>query len=110
LGATHIAKEKPVPKGYWIGQLDITDPAIYNTYKLADVEPFKDYGARYVVRGGRQESPEGHWRSRTVVIEFPSYDAAVACYHDPQFQAIMAVRKLSSIADVVIVEGHEPEG
>jgi uncharacterized protein (DUF1330 family) len=59
------------------------------------------------VRGGSQENPEGSWRSRTVVIEFPSYEAAVACYNDPKYRAAMAVRKLASIGDIVIVEGYE---
>jgi len=96
-----------VSKGYWVGQFDVTDHAIFNTYTLANIEPFKEYGARFVVRGGSQENPEGSWRSRTVVIEFPSYEAAVACYNDPKYRAAMAVRKLASIGDIVIVEGYE---
>ena len=36
---------------------------------------------------------EGASRSRTVVIEFPDYASAVACYHSPEYQAAAALRK-----------------
>ena len=37
----------------------------------------KQYGARFLVRAGRFENPEGGSRARNAVIEFPSYQAAL---------------------------------
>ena len=50
--------------------------------------------------------PEGKARSRTVVIEFPSYDAAHACYFSPAYQAVKKLRDGNAQVDLVIVEGY----
>ena len=94
-------------KGYWIGRVDISDPDQYAKYIAANAEPFAKYGARFLVRSGRFENPEGTCRSRNVVIEFPSYEAALACYDSPQYQAAKALRDPISTADLVIIEGYD---
>ena len=43
----------------------------------ANATPFGVFGARFLVRGGTREVVEGKVRGRTVVIEFPSYAAAL---------------------------------
>ena len=60
-----------------------------------------------MVRGGKFENPEGASRSRNVVIEFPDYAAALACYHSPEYQANIKVRQPNAIADIVIIEGYD---
>ena len=49
----------------------------------ANLAIFKKFGARYVVRGGKFTGVEGESRSRNVVIEFPDYATALACYQSP---------------------------
>jgi uncharacterized protein (DUF1330 family) len=85
----------------------VSDPQVYEKYKAANAAPFAEFGARFIVRGGDQEVREGTVRSRTVVIEFPSYEAAVACYDSPDYQAAFDIRKEVSIGDMVIVKGYE---
>ena len=68
---------------------------------------FNKFGGRYVVRGGRFTGVEGQSRSRNVVIEFPDYDTAMACYQSPEYQANIKVRQPHSIADLIIVEGYD---
>jgi uncharacterized protein (DUF1330 family) len=94
-------------KGYWIGHVDVADPEAYKAYVVANAEPFKKYGARFLVRGGRFENPEGTSRSRNVIIEFPSYQAAVACWHSPEYQRAAKLRQPVSTIDLVIIEGYE---
>lgn len=94
-------------KGYWIAHGDVTDPKVYEEYKAANAAPFAEFGARFVVRGGPQKVAEGTARSRTVVIEFPSYDAAIRCYNSPTYQAAKAIREPISASDLVIVEGYD---
>jgi uncharacterized protein (DUF1330 family) len=50
---------------------------------------------------------EGKFRGRTVVLEYPSYEAALACYHSPDYQAAKKLRDATSQADLVIVEGYD---
>ena len=68
---------------------------------------FKKFGGRFVVRGGKFECPEGSARSRNVVIEFPDYAAALACYNSPRYQANIKIRVAHSIGDVLIIEGYD---
>ena len=94
-------------KAYWVAHVDVADPQVYDEYRRLNAAPFAEFGARFIVRGGEQEVREGTARSRTVVIEFPSYEAAVACFESPAYQAAMAVRTAVSTADMVIVRGYE---
>lgn len=94
-------------KGYWIGRIDVTDPEAYKKYVAANGAAFARFGGRFLVRGGDFEAPEGIPRARNVVIEFPSYEAARACYASPEYRAALAHRLDAAIADILIIEGHE---
>ncbi|PIE14433.1 MAG: hypothetical protein CSA70_01365 [Rhodobacterales bacterium] len=94
-------------KGYWIGRVDVDDIEEYKKYVAANAAPFAEYGGRFLIRGGRFENPEGTSRSRNVVIEFPSYQAALECYHSDGYQAAKALRDPVSTGDIVIIEGYE---
>jgi uncharacterized protein (DUF1330 family) len=94
-------------KGYWIVRVDITDMEQYKAYIAANAAPLSKFGARFLVRGGRYENPEGTSRARNAVIEFPSYQAAVDCWHSPEYQAVLKLREPVSTADLVIVEGYD---
>ena len=94
-------------KGYWIVRVDIADPEKYKAYVAANAAPLKKYGARFIVRSGQFENPEGTGRARNVVLEFPSYKAAVDCWHSPEYQQVLKLRQPVSTADLVIIEGYE---
>jgi uncharacterized protein (DUF1330 family) len=96
-------------KGYWIGHVDVTDPEGYKAYMTADMVPFGKFGGRFLVRGGAHEVVEGKVRARTVVLEFPSYRAALECYRSADYQAAAALRKGRAELDLVIIEGCEAE-
>ena len=95
-------------KGYWIGGVDVTDPEGYKRYIAANAVPFGKFGARFLIRGGRCEVMEGRSRARNVVMEFPSYDAALACYRSDDYQAAAALRKGTAEVDLVIIEAFDP--
>jgi uncharacterized protein (DUF1330 family) len=94
-------------KGYWIAHVDVTEPEGYKAYAQADMDPFGLYGGRFLVRGGRYELEEGAARSRSVVIEFPTYEAALACYKSPGYQAAAALRKGRAEFDLIVIEGYD---
>jgi uncharacterized protein (DUF1330 family) len=95
-------------KAYWIARVDVKDPEAYKSYVSGAAPAFAQYGAKFLVRGGHYFAPEGQARTRNVVIEFPSYQAAVDCYNSPVYQEARAHRLPVSTAEVVIVEGVEP--
>lgn len=96
-----------MPRGYWVAHVDVHDPQAYEAYRQANAAAFAKYGARFIIRGAPQTQMEGHTRARTVVIEFPSLEAAHACYASPEYQAAKALRDPVSTGDLVILEGWE---
>lgn len=94
-------------KGYWVAFADVNDPEGYKAYVAENAKAFRKFGGNFLARGGKYEAAEGTPRSRTVVIEFPSYQAAVDCYHSPEYVQAMALRKGKSVMDLSIVEGYE---
>ena len=92
-------------KGYWICNLDITEPKVHARYIEANAAAFKAYKGRFVVRGGTQSIREGTARSRQVVIEFDDYATALACYESDLYQAAKKLREGISPGSLVIVEG-----
>lgn len=103
----HERPEKTMPKGYWIVRVDIADLEKYKAYIAANGAPLKKYGARFLVRAGRFENPEGTSRTRNAVIEFPTYQAALDCWKSPEYQEALALRQPVSTADLIIIEGYE---
>ena len=94
-------------KGYWVARVDVTDPAGYQKYVAANAAAFRKYGARFIVRGGQSEAPEGTARARNVVLEFADYATALACYRSAEYQAAKALRDGCGEADLLIIEGYD---
>ena len=94
-------------KGYWIGRIDVHDPEAYKAYVATATPAYREFGATFLVRGGEFDPVEGQSRSRNVVIEFPSYEAALACYHSETYQRARAIRQEFSDGELLIVRGHE---
>jgi uncharacterized protein (DUF1330 family) len=92
-------------KAYWIARVDVNDPEAYKAYISGAGPVFERYGAKFIVRGGKFHAAEGKARARNVVIEFPSFQAALDCYNDPDYEAARAHRLPVSSAEIVIVEG-----
>jgi uncharacterized protein (DUF1330 family) len=94
-------------KGYWIARVDVHDLEAYKAYVAANAAPIAKFGGRFLVRAGRFENPEGGSRSRNVVLEFPSYQAALDCYRSPEYQAAVQIRLPVSTVDMVVIEGYD---
>ncbi|RMS23013.1 hypothetical protein ALP69_100473 [Pseudomonas syringae pv. aceris] len=94
-------------KAYWIAHVDVTDPQQYSEYTQRAPAAFELFGGRFLARGGRSEALEGRDApQRTVIIEFESYEKALACYRSPEYQHAMSHRQGASKAEIVIVEGQ----
>ncbi len=94
-------------KGYWIASGEVSDVEQYKKYAAANAIPFAKFGAKFLVRGGAFECMEGSTASRNVVIEFPSYEAALACYKSPEYQAAIELRKPASRLNLIVIQGYD---
>ena len=97
-----------MPKGYWIARITVHNPERYKDYVTTATPAYKEFGAKFLVRGGQSNAVEGEGRPRNVVIEFDSYEKAVACYNSPAYVAARAIRQEVADGELIIVEG--PEG
>lgn len=96
-------------KAYWIAHVDVTDPQQYSQYTQRAPAAFAAFGGKLLARGGRSEAMEGRpTPQRSVVIEFESYEQALACYRSAQYQEACSHRQGVAKAEVIIVEGYEP--
>ena len=94
-------------KGYWIAHVDVRDPTAYEEYRKRNAAPFAKYGAKFLVRNGESQVVEGSLKSRHVMIEFASYEQALACYHSPEYQEAISYRTPASSGDLVIIAGYD---
>ena len=95
-------------KGYWIGRVDVSNPDAYQNYVKANARPPSPNSAPASwCAAARIASAEGESRARNVVIEFPSYEAALDCWDSPEYQAAKAERDGHAVADIIIIEGYE---
>jgi uncharacterized protein (DUF1330 family) len=93
-------------KAYLIAVETVHDEAMFAEYRkqvVATVEPF---GGRFIARGGKLTLLEGQWQHpRTVIIEFPTREAAEAWYKSPDYQKIIGLRLRSTSGSLVVLDG-----
>jgi len=62
------------------------------------------YRARVITRA-KYQTPEGPDFPRVLIIEFPNYDQAVACYQDPDYQQAMKFANRAFDREMTIIDG-----
>ena len=91
---------------YVIYQGEVLDLVRYDEYKDKAAESILAAGGRYVVRGGDVEVLEGEPPAgRTVVLEFPTRQAAVDWYRSDDYTEIRKIREGAARARMYVVDG-----
>ena len=94
---------------YWVARSKINDPVAYKKY--TDLVPgiIAKFGGKVLARGGRFRIMEGPDKfQRFVVIEFPTFDQAVACFTSPEYEEAAAFRRSGAgEVETIIVEGGD---
>jgi uncharacterized protein (DUF1330 family) len=95
-----------MPKGYWVSVYrTISDPeklAAYNALAPVAVQPG---GGRTLVVGGRVAAYDAGIAERTVLVEFDSFEQAVAARESEAYQEALAALGDGVERDFRIVEG-----
>lgn len=94
-------------KGYWlILGGEVTDATAQAEYGRLWTPIAAKYDAR-IIRGEQApELKEGRNTTRVLVVEFPSLDAARACYDDPAYVEACTWANKAAMRDLVIFEGE----
>ena len=97
-----------MPKAYWIGAYDAIGDADKLKAYAHDAGPaLAEHGGKILARGGRSVTFEGTEKLRVVVVEFPSLEAAEACYNSDAYRAAHAKLEDGGVRDLYVVEGVE---
>ncbi len=103
--AVHARQAKVAP-GYFIAEIEVTDPAAMRKYGERVPETLAPFHHRYVVRGGNPRALEGESPVAVVVIAFDSVARAKEWYESPAYQALVPLRKSASRGRIFLVEGQ----
>jgi uncharacterized protein (DUF1330 family) len=91
---------------YVIVNVNTRDPERYEEYKQMAQDTVAQFGGRYLVRGGPMQVLEGTWApTRIVVLQFDSYEKALAWWHSAEYASAKQLRQSLSTTDLVIVDG-----
>jgi uncharacterized protein (DUF1330 family) len=94
-----------MPKGYVIAHATVTNPENWAKYAAHTKIALDKFGGTPIVRGGRCEIIEGNGVARNVVLEFPSYDAALGYARSTEYAEAKAMRAGAGTIDITVVEG-----
>jgi uncharacterized protein (DUF1330 family) len=97
--------EEAIMPGYILMHADVTDPDEYERFKVAAAKAIDAHGGRYLVRGGASAALEGDFGARVVLLEFPTYENALAFYRSEAYEAARDIRLRCAEASVLAMDG-----
>jgi uncharacterized protein (DUF1330 family) len=91
---------------YVIVDIEVLDHENYREYIRLAPETVKHYGGGYIARGGQNETLEGEWHAkRLVILEFESISSAKKWLDSPEYAPVKALRHKYARTNMVVVEG-----
>ncbi|MQY10865.1 hypothetical protein SRB5_09780 [Streptomyces sp. RB5] len=95
-----------MPKGYWVSSYrTIPDPEELATYNKLAGQAVRIAGGRTLARGGRTAAYDAGIAGRTVLVEFDSFEQAVAARESDAYQEALAALSDGIERDFRIIEG-----
>lgn len=93
-------------KGYWVSAYrQVHDPEKVAAYSKLAGPAIQAAGGRFLTRGGQVQAHEAGVALRTVIVEFDSFEAAVAAHDTPAYREALAALADGVERDFRIVEG-----
>jgi|TARA_B110000881_G_C18275174_1_gene364730 uncharacterized protein (DUF1330 family) len=97
-------------KGYWLALYKkISNMNNLKNYSAKVTPVIKSFGGKALVRGGEYQCLEGENFLRTVIWEFPSYEAAIECHESKEYQEGWALAKNTTERNLQIIHGFNTE-
>lgn len=94
-------------KGYWVASYrSVSDPAAVKEYGMLAVPAVQSFGGRFLTAStSRIETHEAGLPERTILVEFDSYDVALAAHKSAAYQKALQALGSGAERDFRIVEG-----
>lgn len=92
---------------YLVVDTHLTNPELYESYKLKARPIAEKYGGEYLARGGKMSIKEHKlWSpTRMVLVKFPSAEQAQNFYESAEYQEVLKISQQSADRTVFILEG-----
>ena len=104
------AQQVKTPPGYFIAEVEVTDPATMQKYRDKVSETLAPFNHHYVVLGHKIQALEGEPpKGGIVIIAFDSAEKAREWYDSPAYEAIKPIRQSAAKSRIFIVEGVAPQ-
>ncbi len=93
-------------KGYWLAAYrSIKDQSALQEYAKLAGPAIAAAGGKFLVRGAPSKTYEAGLNERTVIIEFESVAAAIACHDSDAYKAALKALGNAAERDMRIIEG-----
>ena len=94
-------------KGYWVvAYRSISDESAVQAYAALAAPAVQSFGGRFLTRSTSQvQAHEAGMQKRTIVVEFDSYDIALAARESEAYQKALQAFGCAAERDFRIVEG-----
>jgi uncharacterized protein (DUF1330 family) len=90
---------------YYIGSYDIDDPDAFAAYPPVVLRLLPRYGGTVLASDTNGVAVEGSPRTMNAIIRFPSREAALGLYNDPEYQEVKRLRqRVTRNSTMVLVE------
>lgn len=92
--------------GYTITRITVTDREKYREYARGAFPTMEKHGCEVLVDEKEPILLEGEWAGqRTIILKWPSRQAALDWYNSPEYQEIIGTRHEGADCDIVVVAG-----
>jgi len=94
-------------KGYWVvAYRSITDEAAVKAYAVLAMPAIQSFGGRFLtMSASKVQAHEAGLPQRTVIVEFDSYEIALAAHESEAYQKALQALGSGAERDYRIVEG-----
>ena len=97
-----------MPKGYFVVEIEITDPAAYEAYRVSVPDIIAAHGGKILVRGEDAQSLDSIVpHRRRVIVEFDNPEAVKTFYYSDAYQALKPIRLKAGNSFVCLLTGIE---
>ena len=106
--AVKVLHAQARPPAYTIAEVEVTDPAGYQKYMEGTTPAVPAAGGRFIVRGGKTFVVNGAPPKRIAVIQWDSYEKALAFHNSEAYKQLIPIRDKSSNFRAFVIEGVAP--
>jgi uncharacterized protein (DUF1330 family) len=95
---------------YVVVHVKVQDPIRYEDYKKMAPVSIRQYGGRYLTRGGACEVLEGDWiPKRLVILEFPTMERAKEWWSSSEYAGPKSLRHATAESTMILLEGLDQQ-